>query len=220
MIVGNGMIAKSLCTIDSDDVVFFASGVSNSMCKDIAEYDREIKLLKDSIDLNRTFVYFSSIEEYILNDQYLQHKRDVQSIIKERTDNFIIIKVPQLIGQSGNSNNFINYIYNSIWNNEVFNVILTKRSLLDVDDLVKILSYLLDQNFKGLFSINYIKLESVIGYIEIIENLLGKKAKIGTITTVHQNISKNSTFVTSVIDKNVANLEHYNLKVIQKYKIK
>ena len=40
MIVGNGNIAKVLK--DRDDLVFFASGVSNSSCTDEKEYEREL----------------------------------------------------------------------------------------------------------------------------------------------------------------------------------
>ena len=44
MIVGNGSIASVL--EDRDDLVFFASGVSNSSCADEKEYERELNLLK------------------------------------------------------------------------------------------------------------------------------------------------------------------------------
>jgi hypothetical protein len=37
MIIGNGNIAKVLK--DRDDLIFFASGVSNSSCEDQNEYD-------------------------------------------------------------------------------------------------------------------------------------------------------------------------------------
>jgi hypothetical protein len=46
MIIGNGMIANNLSKIDNDNVLFFASGVSNSLCNDENEFEREIKLLK------------------------------------------------------------------------------------------------------------------------------------------------------------------------------
>jgi nucleoside-diphosphate-sugar epimerase len=218
MIVGNGMIAKNLACIDRSNVLFFASGVSDSLCTDKSEYEREIELLKNNLNTDKKFIYFSSIDEYILNSQYLLHKKEIQSIIQSQTDNHIIIKVPQLIGENGNPNNFINYIYNSIKNEIEFNVIITKRSLLDISDLVKILDFLLHIDFRGIFNINYIELQSVTEYIEIIEKISGKKAKINKITTIDQDIKLNDEFVNKVIKENIKSLENYNLKIIQKYK--
>ena len=45
MIIGNGNIAKSLISKDRDDIIFFASGVSDSSCCDIKEFKREFDLL-------------------------------------------------------------------------------------------------------------------------------------------------------------------------------
>ena len=44
MIIGNGNIAKVL--IDRDDLVYFASGTSNSSCVDKLEFERELEMRK------------------------------------------------------------------------------------------------------------------------------------------------------------------------------
>ena len=49
MIIGNGLIAKSLQEIDSENVLFFASGVSNSLETRDSEFEREYFLLKETI---------------------------------------------------------------------------------------------------------------------------------------------------------------------------
>lgn len=52
MVIGNGMIAQRFASYKhNDDYVIFASGVSNSRMKDDVAYEREIKLLADTIIL-------------------------------------------------------------------------------------------------------------------------------------------------------------------------
>ena len=46
MIVGNGLIAKALQKIDAPEMVFFASGVSNSLETNKTAFEREVNLLK------------------------------------------------------------------------------------------------------------------------------------------------------------------------------
>ena len=63
MVVGNGMIANRFMSYkDDDDVIIFASGVSNS--KDIVEenFVREFQLLHQTVKNNadKTLVYFST----------------------------------------------------------------------------------------------------------------------------------------------------------------
>ena len=52
MIIGNGLIASIFSDIDSDELLIFASGVSNSTCASDNEYLRERNLLIESINKN------------------------------------------------------------------------------------------------------------------------------------------------------------------------
>ena len=74
MIIGSGLIAKSCKIIDNSDVLFFASGVSNSMSNNESEFEREINLLNDNLNTEKKIIYFSSIDEYVINEKYLEHK--------------------------------------------------------------------------------------------------------------------------------------------------
>jgi len=47
MIIGNGLLAGSLKDFDREDCVSLASGVSDSKCSDIVEFQREEKLVKE-----------------------------------------------------------------------------------------------------------------------------------------------------------------------------
>jgi hypothetical protein len=90
MIIGNGSIAKIL--EDRDDIVFFASGVSNSSCTDEKEYKREFNLLK-TITTDNHIVYFSNLGIYYKEDRYTQHKQEVEEYIRDNYKSYTIVRI-------------------------------------------------------------------------------------------------------------------------------
>ena len=60
MIVGNGLIASLFYDVDREDVIFFASGVSNSLETELSEFQREEDLIRETFTQNpdKLFVYF------------------------------------------------------------------------------------------------------------------------------------------------------------------
>jgi hypothetical protein len=90
MIIGNGSIASILK--DRDDLVFFASGVSNSSCTDEKEYEREFNLLK-TVSKDNHIVYFSNLGIYYKQDRYTQHKREVEEYIRNNYKNYTIVRI-------------------------------------------------------------------------------------------------------------------------------
>lgn len=198
MIIGNGMISTSLKKIDNKNILFFASGVSDSTCRDEIKFNRERILLKESIN-DKKLIYFSSIPEYISNEKYLNHKKNIENIIQNNYKNYIIIRIPQIYDKGGNKKNFINFIYNNIKNNIEFDMYNTYRSIIKIDDLIKILDYLIKIDYNGCFDINYIELMNVSCYVNIIEKILKKKAQIKNIIDIDIDIKENNIFVEEVI---------------------
>ena len=90
MIIGNGSIAKIL--EDREDIVFFASGVSNSSCTDEKEYKREFNLLK-SITTDNHIVYFSNLGIYYKQDRYTQHKQEIEEYIRDNYKSYTIVRI-------------------------------------------------------------------------------------------------------------------------------
>jgi hypothetical protein len=90
MIIGNGNIAKVL--EDREDIVFFASGVSNSSCIDEKEYKREFNLLK-TISENNHIVYFSNLKIYYEENRYAQHKREIEEYIRNNYKSYTIVRI-------------------------------------------------------------------------------------------------------------------------------
>lgn len=124
MIVGNGAIAK--CLQDRPGAIFFASGVSNSRCEDVVEFQRERDLLYETArQCGNTYkvclFYFSSIRLNFLEKStrrnpfvttpYEAHKLEREYSVKIMFPNYVIIRLGNLIGDT-NPNTFINYIKN------------------------------------------------------------------------------------------------------------
>jgi hypothetical protein len=76
MVVGNGLIAKSFTMFNGEkNIVIFASGVSDSKCIEVSEFERERNLLL-SMDRTKKIVYFStySISDGSEKNEYIKHK--------------------------------------------------------------------------------------------------------------------------------------------------
>lgn len=80
MIIGKGDIASVLP--DRDDLIFFASGVSNSQETRTSEFSREKDLLFSLIDQHKKIVYFGSLSIFYADTPYTRHKRKMEQYIK------------------------------------------------------------------------------------------------------------------------------------------
>jgi len=110
--VGGGDIASALN--DRDNCIFFASGVSNSQCKDEKEFKREKhKLLGhttiNSMASNWCVFYFSTVSINFLSTPYTRHKKEMENFIKNNTKNYNIIRLGN-ISWGKNPHTFINAI--------------------------------------------------------------------------------------------------------------
>lgn len=106
MIIGNGDIASVLP--ERDDLLFFASGVSNSQCTDEREYDREVRLLLKQDD-RAHIVYFSSLAIFFSDTRYTQHKKYMEALVRENFPNWAIIRLGN-ITWGENPRTLINYL--------------------------------------------------------------------------------------------------------------
>lgn len=146
MIIGNGLIATSLKNIDSDEMLFFASGVSNSLETRSSEFEREFTLLRNALEnnLNSKFIYFSTLS---INDQskqdshYVLHKKEIENYIQKKSDNYLILRIGNIVGRGGNPNTLFNYLKTQISNNNKFALhTKARRLLIDIDDIAQFLN--------------------------------------------------------------------------------
>lgn len=106
MIIGHGDIASVLT--DRPDVIYFASGISNSKSNSLGETDREKKLLR-TMQKNMHLVYFSSLSIYLTKSFYVTHKKEMELMVKAHFDTYTIIRIGN-ITWGKNPNTFINYL--------------------------------------------------------------------------------------------------------------
>lgn len=105
-IVGNGDIASVLQ--DRPGITFFASGVSNSQCADVKEFERERMLLLQNIAADH-IVYISTLAIYYGESMYVQHKRVMENFIRNSFSSYTIIRIGN-ITWGKNPNTLINYL--------------------------------------------------------------------------------------------------------------
>jgi hypothetical protein len=106
MIVGHGDIASVLPI--RDDLLFFASGVSNSQETDESEYRREAALLARQ-DRTKRLVYFSSLSVFFSESRYADHKRTIEATIKKFVPRYCIMRLGN-IDWGTNPHTLINYL--------------------------------------------------------------------------------------------------------------
>lgn len=185
MIIGNGMIASKFSHYKYNKrVIIFASGVSNSTETEINKFNREKELLIDTLHKykNKFFIYFSScsIENNELKDTpYHIHKRAMELQIKQLSNNYLIIRLPNVIGNFGNNNTIINFFFNNIKNNNDFVVWKNAtRNIIDIEDVYSITSYIIDKKIfiNQTLNIAYDSNINVMDIISAIEMVLNKKA--------------------------------------------
>lgn len=106
MIVGYGDIAGAI--EDTPDKIFFASGVSNSQETREPEYDRERELLLQQPEHSH-LVYFSSLAVLDGISRYLDHKREMEGLIRDTFDVYTIVRIGNL-DWGENPHTLINYL--------------------------------------------------------------------------------------------------------------
>ena len=155
MIIGNGLLGSAFIEFDLPEVIFFASGVSNSSEISEKEFNREENLIHKILEDNpqKQFVYFSTCSIYDSSKNgspYVLHKLKMEQIIINKASNYLILRVSNAVGKGGNPNLLMNYIYSSILNKKKITIHKNaKRNLIDVEDVVKISHNIISNNIKN-----------------------------------------------------------------------
>lgn len=163
-VLGSGLLAQKIIASsgNSSNALIFARGVSDSSCRDLLQYEREcLHLFEAIIDCQKTgrrLVYFSSAGAiYGDSDEikceksplfpktpYGRHKLLCESVIVNSGINFLILRLPNIIGHGGNPNQLIPFLVSSVYNGKVRLQKNATRDLIGIDDTVRILDALLN----------------------------------------------------------------------------
>jgi hypothetical protein len=139
MIIGNGDIANVLkghWFESSQFVTIFASGVSDSKCKDPAQFERERNLLLTQ-EKSRHLVYFSTLSIYYPGEhnEYIQHKIRMEEIVKECFESYTIVRIGN-ITWGKNPNTLLNFLRLKMKKNENFEVRDEYRYLINEQEFL------------------------------------------------------------------------------------
>jgi nucleoside-diphosphate-sugar epimerase len=211
MIVGNGLIAKAFHEnyANNDDVLIFASGVSNSSNTDPKEFLREKTLLESHLAEQKKIVYFStcsSEDPSLGNNPYILHKLQMEELVKG-VDDYLIFRLPQLAGKTDNPNTLLNFLYRKIKSQERFDLYTrASKNIIDIDDVVKIATYVVDKNLKKnqIINIAFLKNCSVSQLVKYFEDIIGLKA-------IYNLVDKGEIYY---IENDLANNISKELKII------
>ena len=224
MVVGNGFIARAFTESQYkfDDKIVFASGVSNSSANNDAGFERERALLKIYRSNKKKLIYFSTssvFDKQRLLSPYVQHKINIERYIQEHFSNYIVYRLPIVVGKSTNPNTLTNYLYHCVESGKEIELHENAcRYLMDVDDVVKYVSrtsyidnLVINLNFNNGLSIKDL--------VVMFEQILGKKANISLVSKGDCYSIDNSVFVNLINENDTPCLDHetYVYSVINKY---
>ena len=207
MIVGNGLIANLFKNEDRENVVFFASGVSNSLETEKSAFLREENLLRKHLTENpeKIFIYFSTCSIYDSSKNaslYVNHKLKMERLVEELAKKYIILRVSNAVGKGGNPNLLMNYLAN----------------LIDADDIKNITLELIDQGrLNQIINVAYLENFSTLEILEILEKFFSKNAK----TELHKSGQTYKISIPEVeqyfIKHQLTNKENYLVRILERY---
>ena len=223
-VVGNGMIANAFLSSDYElsNCIIFASGVSNSKCSDISEFEKELELLKKYIQEKKTLIYFSTSSIYDSNknsNYYVKHKINLEKFISSTFDKFLIYRLPNVIGKSKNNNTMINFFKESLEKNRCITIEKNStRYFIDIDDLVRYV-YLTHKNSNCILNINFNINYKIIDIWDQVCEISNKKGLFKLIDSGSSYKIDNSLFVKILGKNNIPELDDYNYlkKILKKY---
>ena len=228
MIVGNGMIASAFKArgVNLTGFTLFASGVSNSNECNPEHFKREKDTLKFHLNSCKNIIYFSTCsvsDPQLKESEYVLHKISMESYIIRESSEYLIFRLPQVVGFSRNKNNLANFLFEQISKKKPINLWTNAaRNLIDIDDVVSVVEYILMHKIyiNNVINIANPNSLSISEIVSIFEKILNKKALI-----LPQNRGGNYSIDTSAVSKIYTNLgitfdQKYTEKLFKKYYLK
>lgn len=195
MIIGYGLIATAFHRyINREDIVIFASGVSDSKLNDAKAFERERKLLQE-IQLRyptRFFIYFSTTSVYdpeLSENAYVKHKLEMENLVQTHK-NYLVFRLSEVVGLGGNAKGLGEFLYRHIRDQQPFELWKNAgRRLCDIDDIVTYASEIIDEkrfeNSTIVLSVeHYFYIKDIV---RVFETLLDRKA-------LYSSVSKGSCY--------------------------
>jgi nucleoside-diphosphate-sugar epimerase len=184
MVVGNGMMAKRFSSFaENENILIFASGVSNSKETKVENYEREKRMLSEAIEknLSKKIVYFSTCSIYDPSEKdskYVVHKIECEQIIQNNCKDYLIYRVSNVVGNTDNQNTIISYLVSKIIHEQPFQLWKNStRNIIDIDDVYAFVTHKINSdNTAETYIISNPFQYKVTEIVKEIELILQKKA--------------------------------------------
>ena len=152
---------------------------------------------------------------------YVKNKLYIESLIKEKFNKFLIIRLPEVVGKNDNKTSLVNFFYNNIKNNKKFEIWeKAKRNIIDIQDVVLLTIIFLKNHIKGNEIINIANPSQYIvrEIVENLEKIINTKANYDLVSKGAENWQIDIPEISEIIKKNKINFGHnYLHKVLKKY---
>ena len=162
----------------------------------------------------------SIFDKSLRKNGYIKNKIFIENFIKKKVQNYLIIRLTQVVGYNKNPNTITNFFYNKIRNKKSFKLWdKTHRNLIDIDDLITIFKNILKKKFKRKSELNIYNTKSIASkkIVLILSKILNLKPNYKlirlrkNINYIYKKNLKSYQFSYLFNDKN------YNMKVLKKY---
>lgn len=226
MIIGKGLIASIFLKNNflDDNYIIFASGVSNSQEVLPEAFDREFDLIKSLANTSKCFIYFSTISIFdpgLQQNQYIQHKANVERFISNHFKNYIIFRLGQVIGKTKNPKLISNFLFSHISNQTSFDLWTgAERIFMDIEDVYKLVKYFMHPNHnKSIINLVHNKRLPVSELVKYFETILQVKPIFRNVPIDSKAINfKNELCMNAIKElKLLCNSADYVFECLKKY---
>ena len=225
MVIGSGLMAQAFQRYKNiDGVLIFASGVSSSKICSVSDCAREEDLLRktlDEYDNKILFVYFSSCSiasSNLTNDTYHTHKKKMEGIIQTNAKRYTIFRLPNVVGGAVNPDTLFYYLVNKVRLHKEFDLWSgVKRNIIDIDDVVNIVSNIIHNVFFvneiiNVANLNDVTVQEIVNEISKFLNIHAKYTLIRYSDSYHIDTTK----IEPIVKKMGLNFDQNYLKNITK----
>ena len=231
MIIGSGFIAKNFENYSDDlerlNICLYAAGISNSQTQDKNLLDKEknkfIEFLK-KFNQKKKLIYIStcSINDPSRNkNPYVVNKLYIEDLVQKNIKNFLIMRLPEVVGKNENKATLINFLNNKIKNGEKFEIwSKAKRNIIDIDDAILLTINLLENKNLNNTIINVANPKSyfVTEIVKNFEKLYNMKANYNLVDRGQDNWHLDTNKILEISKKIKINFnENYLYKLLKKY---
>ena len=185
MVIGKGVIASRFIDYSlQSKYLIFAGSVNDSAIPDEKTILDEENAVTDALtnNLNHIFVYFSScsiLDKSVNDTPYVQHKVRMEKVIQESAEEFIIIRLPQVMGLNDVKSSLISYLVDVISNHKSFELWPNAyKNLIDIDDVHEIVGELLRKDIclNKIINVASTQQTPILKIVRAIEDFIGSEA--------------------------------------------